>query len=70
MIINMNTACACVGPIGNCPCIRKNNGETLRVDEIQISKEVFDYLSDDEKRKINDLKQIAINRYLISSFKS
>jgi hypothetical protein len=52
----MISPCACIGPVGDCPCIREAKGLSPIITESQISSEVFDCLSEEDKRTINDLK--------------
>lgn len=52
-------ACACMGPPGNCPCIRAARGEKVEITETYIGPELFAILSDEDKTTINELKQKA-----------
>lgn len=58
------SVCACIGPIGNCPCIRKSRGEKIEITETYIAQSVFNCLSDEDKNTINNLKMKALNLYL------
>jgi len=58
------SACACIGPIGNCPCIRMQRGEKIEITEIQIGAALFALLSDEEKDTINKLKLKALALYM------
>lgn len=53
--------CACVGPVGACPCI-----VGWKKTEVQISPMLFDLLSDEDKDTINNLKTKALGLYLNS----
>lgn len=59
----MINACACIGPVGDCPCIRKMNNLPVNITETFISPEVFDCLSDEDKQTINHLKLTAFFKY-------
>lgn len=61
------TACACIGPLGDCPCIRMARGEPVKITETFISPELFDVLPDEDKKTINDLKQKALGLFLQKS---
>lgn len=58
------SACACIGPVGNCPCVRQARGEKLPITETYISPDLFALLSDEDKQTINDLKHKALGLYL------
>lgn len=55
--------CACIGPAGDCPCIRTEKGLPVKITETYIAPEVFDCLSDEDKQTINDLKLKAFFSY-------
>lgn len=55
----MSGACACIGPVGDCPCIRLARGEKLKITETYIAPDIFDMLSDEDKETINTIKQKA-----------
>lgn len=58
-------ACACLGPPGNCPCLRVSRGQPVPITETFLSPELFSlYLTDEEKTVINDLKLKALQRFL------
>ena len=57
------TACACIGPPGDCPCIRQAKGLPLKITETYIAPYIYDYLTDEEKKTVNDLKQRAFWRW-------
>lgn len=57
------TACACMGPPGDCPCIRREKGLPVEITETTISPELFSLLSDDDKNTINQLKFKAFGIY-------
>lgn len=54
------SACACMGPPGNCPCIRQARGEKLPITEIYIAPDLFELLPDSDKETINNLKMKAL----------
>jgi hypothetical protein len=54
------SVCACMGPPGNCPCIRQARGEKIPVTEIFISPDLFDLLPENDKQTINELKMKAL----------
>lgn len=54
------SACACMGPSGNCPCIRQARGEKIEITEIFTAPSVFAWLSDEDKNTINSLKMKAL----------
>lgn len=56
------SACACMGPAGDCPCIRKSKGLPVPIKETYAFPGYWDYLTDDEKKTINDLKLAAVMR--------
>lgn len=56
--------CACIGPAGDCPCIRKQKGLPIEITEAYVSKEVFSYLPDADKNIINQLKHKAFGLYI------
>lgn len=56
--------CACVGPVGDCPCVRQSRGEKVEITESQISADLFRLLPDEDKRMINSLKVKALGLYL------
>lgn len=58
------SACACMGPPGNCPCIRMQRGEKLEITEITIAPALFACLSDKDKNTINDLKTKALGLWM------
>lgn len=60
----MINACACMGPVGDCPCIRKSRGEKVEITETQISSELFSLLSDEDKETINNLKHKALGLWI------
>lgn len=63
------TACACMGPPGNCPCIRQARGEKLEITETYIAPDLFALLPDEDKQTINELKQKALGLFLTSKKK-
>lgn len=54
------TACACMGPLGNCPCVRRQRGEKVEITETFISKELFALLPVADQLAINALKRKAL----------
>lgn len=60
----MTGPCACIGPAGDCPCIRRERGLPVEITEASVSPEVFACLSDEDKKTINDLKVKALGLYL------
>ena len=58
------TACACLGPPGNCPCIRAGRGEKLPINEIFIAPSLFALLPEEDQNTINDLKLKALGLLL------
>lgn len=61
----MISACACIGPVGDCPCDRERKGLPQIIHESFVSKEVFACLPDEDKRTINNLKFKAVSMYLV-----
>lgn len=57
-------ACACIGPIGDCPCVRQARGEKIEITETYIAPDLFALLSDEDKKTINDIKHKAFGLYL------
>lgn len=57
-------ACACMGPPGDCPCIRQQKGLPVQMQEVQISEDLWNLLTEDEKKTVNDIKYRALGRYL------
>lgn len=57
--MNELSACACLGPAGDCPCIRRSKGLKVEITETYISAELFAELPDEDKQTINDLKDKA-----------
>jgi len=58
------TPCACLGPVGDCPCIRKERGQKIEITETYISPDLFALLSDEEKNTINRLKGKALSLWM------
>lgn len=56
--------CACIGPPGDCPCIRKSRGLKVPISETYISEELFNLLSDEDKNTINSLKHKALGLWM------
>mgnify|MGYP000996395160 CR=1 FL=1 len=57
-------ACACIGPAGDCPCIRRANGLPVDIPETHIHESLWKLLTDEEKTTVNEIKQRALERYL------
>lgn len=57
-------ACACIGPVGDCPCIRQSRGEKVEITETFIAPDLFALLSDEDKLTINSIKQKAFWLYM------
>lgn len=60
------SACACMGPIGNCPCVRRQRGEVLPPDDVFISGKALATLTYEELRQFEDLKMKALSRSIFS----
>lgn len=60
----MMSPCACIGPAGDCPCIRTEKGLPVKITETYIAPEVYDCLPDEDKRTINVLKMKAVALYI------
>lgn len=58
------TACACIGPVGDCPCIRRAKGLPVPITETYISPELFALLPDGDKEAINRLKLKAFGLFM------
>lgn len=56
--------CACIGPAGDCPCVRLARGQKVEITETTIAPELFALLPDEDKRTINDLKVKALGLYM------
>jgi len=50
-------ACACVGPAGDCPCVRREKGLTVDIPETKISDDLWNLLTDQEKQTVNEIKR-------------
>lgn len=61
------SACACMGPIGDCPCIRRSKGLSVPITESYVSSDAWDYLTDEEKITINELKLQAALRLIFAN---
>ena len=57
-------ACACIGPVGNCPCIREARGEKLPPSSCYIAGDVLACLTPEELKQFEDLKMTALSRYI------
>lgn len=58
------SACACMGPPGDCPCLRQARGQKVPVTETHISPDLFALLPEEDKETINALKMKALALYL------
>lgn len=58
------TACACIGPVGDCPCIRRAKGLPVPITETYVSPDLFALLPDGDKEAINRLKQKAFGLFM------
>lgn len=56
-------ACACIGPAGDCPCVRRQKGLSVGIPETHISESLWKLLTDDEKNTVNEIKRRALGRY-------
>jgi len=56
--------CACIGPVGDCPCVRLTRGEKVGITEVHISPILFSLLSDEDKNTINSLKGKALSLWM------
>lgn len=63
------SVCACVGPQGDCPCIRAQRGEQPEITETFISPDVFALLDKADKLMINSLKRKAMFLFLDKNLK-
>ncbi len=50
------SVCTCIGPIGNCPCIRRARGEVVISPEPYISNDVWESMPEEDRKTITDLK--------------
>lgn len=57
-----------MGPIGDCPCIRREKGLPVPITETFISPQLFDLLPDEDKRTINELKHKALGLWFAKSW--
>jgi hypothetical protein len=55
-----------MGPPGDCPCIRKQRGQPVPITEAYVSSDAWNYLTDEEKTIINELKLTAALRSIFS----
>lgn len=63
-VIAIDDACSCTGPVGDCPCLRRQKGLPVVVQEVMISPALWELLTEDEQRTINEIKYRAMGRYL------
>jgi hypothetical protein len=56
--------CACLGPAGDCPCIRRAKGLPVPITETYISTDIFACLPEEDQRKINELKHKAFGLWM------
>lgn len=59
-----SSPCACIGPVGDCPCIRLARGQKVGITETTISSELFALLPDEDKNTINNLKMKALGLFM------
>ncbi len=65
--MTMTNVCACMGVIGNdpyCPCEMKRKGLKVTITETYISPDVWNFMSDEDKETINNLKTKAAFAYM------
>jgi hypothetical protein len=62
--MNPTNICACIGPLGDCPCLRRSRGQKVEITETSVAPEIFSLLDDEDKTLINRLKVKALGRYL------
>lgn len=64
------TACACIGPFGDCPCIRLGKGVQPKIAEVYLAPDAWDkYLTLEEKQTINEMKMAAALRSVFDTQK-
>ena len=56
-----------MGPAGDCPCIRRSKGLSVPITETYLSESAWGYLTDEEKKTINDLKLTAALRSIFET---
>lgn len=61
------SACACMGPPGDCPCIRQARGLPVPITETFVSKAIWDCIPDADKEKINKIKQEAFFAWFVKN---
>lgn len=61
--VGMVGPCACIGPEGDCPCLRKMRGQKVDITETYVAADIFDLLPDEDKNTINSLKHKAVSLY-------
>ncbi len=55
-----------MGPIGDCPCIRRSKGLPVPIHEAYAAPGWWDHLTDEEKETINELKLTAALRSIFA----
>ena len=55
-----------MGPPGDCPCIRRSKGLPVPISETYVAPEVWNFLTEEEQKTINDLKLRAAMRYIFA----
>lgn len=60
------TSCACIGPLGDCPCIRLGKGLSPKIHEVYADAAVWEHLTIEEKQTINEMKLAATMRMLLT----
>lgn len=53
----VGSACACIGPVGDCPCIRLSKGLKVPITETYIAPVVLEHLSAEDKSTIDLILQ-------------
>jgi hypothetical protein len=56
-----------MGPAGDCPCLRQTRGQPVPITETYVSPAAWNFLTDEEKTTINDLKITAALRMVLQS---
>ena len=55
-----------MGPPGDCPCIRRSKGLPVPIAETYVAPEVWDFLTEEEQKTINELKLRPAMRYIFA----
>jgi hypothetical protein len=59
-----SSACACLGPVGDCPCVRRAKGLPVPIPQTRIYDDLWDCLSDEDKTTVNGILQKALGLWL------